>query len=454
MQMSSPYPLRSPLDPDLSYLSKDYDMTSPLFADGSNFPCKQYQHDDASYVVKATYAAGATYSMSISGTASHHGGSCQLSLSYDNGLTFKVIKSMIGGCPLQSSYAFTIPSNAPASSTVLFSWSWFNVVGNREMYQNCARVKIVAGPNQRMIRRSNDRSKRQSTPLQDLPDMFVANVGRGCVTKENYAYVFPNPGSDVVYGQDTVPLESGQGLVCDGSTVTTAATTTGFSGPTTTSIPTFTPPFPFSNSSTTAGPTNSTTTTGSSETNGTILTLTGSITDLFTTTTPMFITTTSASFPTLPATTTPLTIATSTLTTTSASLPTTPTTFTTIISSLTTTPTTSPTSTALPLPCTPGTFACNSPSTFSQCVSTSASSTIFVYMGSVAAGMQCVNGQFTRQNDGPCTPSGNIFCNGLSAFYMCDQGGLIPMGSVAAGTECLNGEIVPAGTSTGGVLFA
>lgn len=67
--------------------------------------------------------------------------------------------------------------------------------------------------------------------------------------------------------------------------------------------------------------------------------------------------------------------------------------------------------------------------------------------------MQCVNGQFTRQNDGPCTPSGNIFCNGPTAFYMCDQGGLIPMGPVAAGTECLNGEIVRAGTGAGLLLL-
>lgn len=62
-------------------------------------------------------------------------------------------------------------------------------------------------------------------------------------------------------------------------------------------------------------------------------------------------------------------------------------------------------------------------------------------MGSVAAGMQCVNGQFTRQNAGACTPSGSIFCNGTNAFYMCDQGGLIDMGPVAPGTACRNGVI-------------
>lgn len=34
--------------------------------------------------------------MSLQGTAIHNGGSCQISLSYDNGKTFRVIKSFIG----------------------------------------------------------------------------------------------------------------------------------------------------------------------------------------------------------------------------------------------------------------------------------------------------------------------------------------------------------------------
>jgi hypothetical protein len=65
-------------------------------------------------------------------------------------------------------------------------------------------------------------------------------------------------------------------------------------------------------------------------------------------------------------------------------------------------------------------------------------------MGSVAAGMQCVNGAIIIQNDGPCTPNGQIFCKGNSSFYMCDQGGLINMGPVAPGTVCQNGVVVAA----------
>jgi hypothetical protein len=69
---------------------------------------------------------------------------------------------------------------------------------------------------------------------------------------------------------------------------------------------------------------------------------------------------------------------------------------------------------------------------------------MYIYFGSVAAGMQCVNGKFTRQNAGACPVDGALVCNGPNAFYLCDHGGLIDMGRVAAGTVCANGAIVAA----------
>jgi hypothetical protein len=125
------------LDPAVPVEDKDYDMTSPLLADGSNFPCKHYQYNNnpQAYDIKATYVAGGEYNLTLAGGATHSGGSCQISLSYDNGATFKVIESIIGGCPLAYTYNFTIPSFAPSSDTALLSWSWFNLVGLREMYQ-------------------------------------------------------------------------------------------------------------------------------------------------------------------------------------------------------------------------------------------------------------------------------------------------------------------------------
>ncbi|OAL34813.1 hypothetical protein AYO20_06008 [Fonsecaea nubica] len=221
MQMSWPYPLRSPLDPDISPDEKDYNMISPLFADGSNFPCKNYQNTPDSYVTKATYLAGGTYDMWLNGTVPHDGGSCQLSLSYDNGATFKVIKSMIGGCPLTHNYAFTIPSFAPSSDSVLFSWSWFNLIGDREMYQNCARVEIVGGSSTRHRRGSPYR--RQVASMDRLPNMFVCNVNNGCQTIERQEVVFPDPGSDVVYGQDAIVPDPGPGFTINGVAASTTS---------------------------------------------------------------------------------------------------------------------------------------------------------------------------------------------------------------------------------------
>lgn len=132
MQMSWPYPIRSKFDPETSSSLVDYSYTAPLMADGSNFPCKGY-HKDTPLRTVATYQAGSKYNMTLTGTAVHNGGSCQLSLSYDNGQTFKVIQSMIGGCPITKAYDFTIPQYAPAGNA-LFAWTWFNMAGNREMY--------------------------------------------------------------------------------------------------------------------------------------------------------------------------------------------------------------------------------------------------------------------------------------------------------------------------------
>ncbi|KAF8474612.1 hypothetical protein BDZ91DRAFT_270002 [Kalaharituber pfeilii] len=183
IQMHRPYPLRSPLNPSAGSVI-DYDMRSPLAPDGSNFPCKGYHKgiSDATSVEK--YQAGKTYQMTLEGSAFHGGGSCQLSLSYDAGATFEVIHSMIGGCPLNRAYDFTIPATARNSEKVLFAWTWFNRIGNREMYMNCAVVDIVGG-----------------SGTFHGPPMFKANIfGSTCVTKEGEDIVFPNPGSSSVYG--------------------------------------------------------------------------------------------------------------------------------------------------------------------------------------------------------------------------------------------------------------
>jgi hypothetical protein len=78
--------------------------------------------------------------------APHGGGSCQFSLSYDNGVTFKVIHSIEGGCPLDAvmnKYTVPIPTSAPAAERALFAWTWFNRIGNR--YTNSLMTSDLKG---------------------------------------------------------------------------------------------------------------------------------------------------------------------------------------------------------------------------------------------------------------------------------------------------------------------
>ncbi|KAJ5322251.1 uncharacterized protein N7506_011381 [Penicillium brevicompactum] len=97
MQMSKPLPIRSPLD---LYPTGpvDYGYTNPLNASGKNYPCKGYEKDP--FFSRAFYVPESSYETKIQGHAPHGGGSCQLSLSYDQGRSFRVIQSMIGGCEI------------------------------------------------------------------------------------------------------------------------------------------------------------------------------------------------------------------------------------------------------------------------------------------------------------------------------------------------------------------
>lgn len=136
------------------------------------------------------------------GTVVHGGGSCQISVTTDLNPTpnsvWKVIKSIHGGCPhrthagnldpadplyqLPDGYDVQIP-DLPVGSYTL-AWSWFNKVGNREMYMNCAPIEITGGAG--------------TVDPNSLPDMFIANIPQTtCKTPDNTDLVFPNPGSNL-----------------------------------------------------------------------------------------------------------------------------------------------------------------------------------------------------------------------------------------------------------------
>ncbi|PWI65127.1 hypothetical protein PCL_07426 [Purpureocillium lilacinum] len=194
MQLKYPPPFKSKLNPNVG-AEIDYNINAPLKADGSDFPCKGYTNllGTPGGAPVAQWVAGQSYYFSLTGGTAggitHTGGSCQASVSFDRGKTWKVLHSYIGNCPaeIDVSYPFTLPSDTPAGE-MLFAWTWFNRIGNREMYMNCASV-IVNGTNEK---------KSDSKESLDLrPAMFVANVGNGVCTHEGKDVEFPQPGPEV-----------------------------------------------------------------------------------------------------------------------------------------------------------------------------------------------------------------------------------------------------------------
>ncbi|KAI5781888.1 hypothetical protein EDC01DRAFT_233301 [Geopyxis carbonaria] len=173
MEMTKPEPLTGKTNPNTPEGSKNYGLTSPM-ASAAMFPCNvnglaEYIKGPGGKAVDS-WAAGSQQSFTVNGGATHEGGSCQASLSEDGGTTWKVIESYVGNCPVAGKeFSFTVPAEAKAGES-LFGWSWFNKVGNREMYMNCAAITITGG----------------GSGLADKPDMFVANVPgvSDCVTPE------------------------------------------------------------------------------------------------------------------------------------------------------------------------------------------------------------------------------------------------------------------------------
>ncbi|KYK61255.1 RNA polymerase Rpb1 repeat domain protein [Drechmeria coniospora] len=205
MEMKDPPPFRSKFNKFSK--SADYDMTAPLSAAGGNYPCKGYQSlfGTAEGKPVATWVPGKSYSMTITGGASHGGGSCQAAISLDRGKTFKVIHSFIGNCPGtgESSFQFTLPSDTP-SGDMIFAWTWFNQIGNREMYMNCAAITVSGGGDSKI-----KKVRGLSGPFSSRPNIFVANVANGCTTKEGSDVDFPQPGPDVTKNSQKIVPPTG-----------------------------------------------------------------------------------------------------------------------------------------------------------------------------------------------------------------------------------------------------
>ncbi|KAF2220590.1 hypothetical protein BDZ85DRAFT_203432, partial [Elsinoe ampelina] len=169
-------------------------IKNPLDPSGSDFPCHGVAPPGAGGVDMAVgsqqdliFDSGASHE----NTAVHGGGSCQVSITYETDPaklkdpnSWRCSDATTNGYDCVNAFRFTIPEGVKTGQATL-AWTWFNTIGNREMYMNCAAVNIQGGAS-------------DASGLQDFPPMFVANlasVGGGtCKTTEMTNVGFPNPG--------------------------------------------------------------------------------------------------------------------------------------------------------------------------------------------------------------------------------------------------------------------
>jgi len=237
---------------------------SPLNADGSNFPCQA--PSDYTQGTVASIAAGAPLSIEFNlgsgaNTAVHGGGSCQVSITYETDPTalkdpsnWKVLHSWIGGCPVDApgnlntavactsdtedncvrTLDYTLPAEVPNGKAIM-AWTWFNNIGNREMYMNCFPAEITG-------------SQGTQDTLSTLPELFTANIGsvsQGCTTTESHNLNFPNPGNYVTTDSPLnfplmAPVQCAAGVATGAGVAAPTATGkagTFAEGPSTTAVP-------------------------------------------------------------------------------------------------------------------------------------------------------------------------------------------------------------------------
>ncbi|KAJ5974895.1 hypothetical protein N7481_008602 [Penicillium waksmanii] len=203
---------------------KDTLNNSPLAADGSDFPCKLRQGSFQAPLHENYYHIGENQTIRLLGSATHGGGSCQISLTTDlepsKDSKWNVIKSFEGGCPSDVSWnlnglsttdhdlelPFSIPEGIRPGKYTL-AWTWFNKIGNREMYMNCAPITVAKAP--------LDPPSRNMADAQVFPPMFVANIN-GCMTTEGVDISFPEPGNFVEPKRQAEKWPEESGPVCVG----------------------------------------------------------------------------------------------------------------------------------------------------------------------------------------------------------------------------------------------
>ncbi|BGP21841.1 hypothetical protein JCM10295v2_000716 [Rhodotorula toruloides] len=224
MELVSPYAMWSKSDPQVTEEQKgshgSYSMTSPLKADGSDFPAKKFVTAEAlaSYKPVATLVAGQEFSWDLAGTATHNG---RRELSsrdevrlYDLMKTMVVMASWIGGCPLQKPYKFKVP----------------DIPGCDKWYAESSPALIDQVSDFMPTASSGGLVSVSGTAKSFTgPQIYRANTfGEGvCVNTEGADDVYPNPGPQVFYGGKSSASSPKISLNCPGWNNDKMVTVTG-----------------------------------------------------------------------------------------------------------------------------------------------------------------------------------------------------------------------------------
>lgn len=204
-------------------------QVAPLSAE-LPFPCQgRTEHAEK----RTTLTAGTTQTVKFWIAAVHGGGSCQFSVTYDypppaDPAQWKTIYTIIGDCPAKAAgnlptveqdkdgrengpqcgndsgsecvrqFEIPIPKGIRNSENATFAFTWFNKIGNREMYMNCAPVAIVGGTDDKEL-------------MDSLPPVFQANTPGTCTTGESGQVLnIPNPGKFGKVNAEPSPGGNGQ----------------------------------------------------------------------------------------------------------------------------------------------------------------------------------------------------------------------------------------------------
>lgn len=183
---------------------------------GSNYPCKVTAGGSYTITTENEMNVGEDQTLSFIGSASHGGGTCQLALttSREPGPTdeWKVFQIYEGGCPINgagndgtSNFTYSIP-NSIKNGQYSFSWVWYNRIGNREIYMNCAPITVKGS------------SASDMSGYNALPNAYVINLPTSeCSTVEGTNQEIPFVGSAEIKKDSTYPMAAASGPSCAAS---------------------------------------------------------------------------------------------------------------------------------------------------------------------------------------------------------------------------------------------